>query len=211
MSRAQSQFQERCLSLKTGTLRPLLRKTSTIWREELVPRIQRLPFFIAGIVAVLADQEDAVDGQFARCRGERLGNGGGHGGARGTLSARAALKSPCGSLVDVERDQVHGRMVVPSVPTVTVEKAIDDVLGVGVFVVDGDDGGDAGAGSSRRFSARNLLNLAEERFYQRSGAGRPMIPGSLTVVVAVNGATERWFVPADFFCSASRMLSYGRG
>ncbi len=33
--------------------------------EELVPRIERLPLFIARIIAVFADQQDAVDGEFS--------------------------------------------------------------------------------------------------------------------------------------------------
>ena len=48
-------------------------------------------------------------------------------------------------LVDVERDQVHGRAVMPAVPAVAFEEAVDDVLSVGVLVIGGGDRGNSGS------------------------------------------------------------------
>ena len=48
-------------------------------------------------------------------------------------------------LVDVERDEVHCGPMVATIPAIAFQEAVDDVLGVGVFVVDGGDGGDLGA------------------------------------------------------------------
>ena len=60
--------------------------------------------------------------------------------ARGALAAQVVGAD----LVDVERDQVHGRIMVRAVPAVAIQKAVDDVLGVRVLEVGGDDGGEFG-------------------------------------------------------------------
>ena len=44
--------------------------------EELVARIEDLPLVVAGIIAVFADDQDGVDGQFVAAAAERLGNRG---------------------------------------------------------------------------------------------------------------------------------------
>src|ERR1039458_6193632 len=45
-------------------------------------------------------------------------------------------------LVDVERHQVHGRIMVRAVPAVTIQQAVDDVLRVRVLEIGGDNGGE---------------------------------------------------------------------
>ena len=97
--------------------------------EEFVARILRLALLVLRIVAVLADQHHAVHGQFAAAERQRFGDGriDLHAGRR---AARSRLRSSLSDLVDVERHQIHGRMMMRAVPAVAVEKAVDDVLGV---------------------------------------------------------------------------------
>ena len=59
--------------------------------------------------------------------------------AGGALFGEVAVVA---GLVDVERHQIHCRIMVGAVPAVAIEEAIDDVLGVGILEVGGGDGGD---------------------------------------------------------------------
>ena len=43
--------------------------------EELVARVELLVLFVVRIVAVFADEDDAVDGEFARAERQRVGDG----------------------------------------------------------------------------------------------------------------------------------------
>ena len=63
ISLAQSQLQERCLSLKTGTPRPVSPEHVDNLLKELVAGVKCLPLFVPRIIAVLADDQDAIDGQ----------------------------------------------------------------------------------------------------------------------------------------------------
>ena len=72
ISFAHSQFQDRCLSLNTGTERPLDAEHLHDLLEELVARIVRLPLLVARVLAVLADQHHAVDGQLAAAAASAL-------------------------------------------------------------------------------------------------------------------------------------------
>ena len=43
--------------------------------EELIPRIERLPLVVLRIVPMLADDDDAIDGELRGPQGQRLGDG----------------------------------------------------------------------------------------------------------------------------------------
>ena len=112
--------------------------------EKLVARVEVLALFVVAVAAVLADEQDAVDGQIGSVQRQGVGDGGvdRHVGKAGrSILAQIAF----GTLIHVQRDQIHGRVVVPAVPAVAFEEAVADVLGVGVLAVLGDDAGDFGA------------------------------------------------------------------
>jgi hypothetical protein len=106
--------------------------------EELVARIQRLALFVARVLAVFADQDDAVDGELAAAERQRFGNG-------WIQLHRRIFGEPrladivAADLIDEDRHQIHGGTMMRAIPAVALEKAIDDVLGVGVFEVGGAD------------------------------------------------------------------------
>ena len=58
--------------MNTGQDRPLSLKHLYNLLEEFESRIQLLLFFVVRIVAVLAHQDDAVDGEFARSERQRI-------------------------------------------------------------------------------------------------------------------------------------------
>ena len=87
--------------------------------EEFVARVELLPFGIVGIVAVLGDEQHAVDGEVVAAQGQRVGDGGVDvelGEARGALAAQISLVH----LIDVERDQIHLGAVVAAVPAIAL-------------------------------------------------------------------------------------------
>ena len=63
-----------------------------------------------------------------------------------THRTRSAFAAEIGSahLVDVERHQIHGRIMMRTVPTVTVQEAVHDMLSVRILEVGGDDCGEFG-------------------------------------------------------------------
>src|SRR5208337_3153686 len=97
--------------------------------EEFVARIEGLSPGIAGIISVLADEQDASDGQLSGPPGQGLGD---RGVDRQARMARGALQAQITPrlLVHVERDDVHRRLVMPALPAVAVEEAVDDSLTV---------------------------------------------------------------------------------
>ena len=76
ISLALAKLNDRCLSLKTGTARPSCSKTCVDLAKELISRIEDLPLFVAGVIAVFADDQDGVDGQFLAAAAEGLGDRG---------------------------------------------------------------------------------------------------------------------------------------
>ena len=68
-------FQERCLSLKTGTAAAGLAEDIGDLEEHLEARIELLLFVVDGIVAVLANQQHAIDGELVAAQRERVGDG----------------------------------------------------------------------------------------------------------------------------------------
>ena len=124
--------------------------------EELVARVEPLALLVGAVGAVLADEQDAVDGEAAAAQGQGVGHGRVDGQVLEAGLALAAEVVP-GELVDVERHQVHFRAVVAAAPAVPFEEAVADVLAVGVLAVLGYDGRDPGA---RRFSGRGHSSLS---------------------------------------------------
>ena len=93
----------------------------------LVSRILRLSLFVDRVITVFADQENAVDSQFACAERQRLLDGLGmlHAGITfQTFSAQVVLTN----LFDVQRHDVHVRTMVFPFPAVPFQEAIDDVL-----------------------------------------------------------------------------------
>ena len=131
--------------------------------EELVARVEPLALFVGAVGAVLADEQDAVDGEIRAAQGQGVGRGRVDG---QVLEAGLALAAEVvlGELVDVERHQVHRRAVVAAAPAVPFEEAVADVLAVGVLAVLGDDGGDPGA---RCFRGGGHLSLSGFRAVNR--------------------------------------------
>ena len=97
--------------------------------EETVPRIFRLAHFVARIIPVLAHHHDAVNGEFSGAERQRLGNAGINCHAGKTPRAVPAQITRA-HLVDIERDQIHRRMMKFAAPAIALEEAVDDVLGV---------------------------------------------------------------------------------
>jgi hypothetical protein len=117
--------------------------------EELVPRVKGLTLLVARITSMLADEQHAIDRKRAPSQGKRLRYGGKpfHGGK--FLQPRPAHVIVT-NLVDVDRDQIHLRVMVSAVPAIALEETIDDVLRMGVLEVRGADRGELGS----RFALR---------------------------------------------------------
>ena len=98
--------------------------------KKFVAWIQGLPLLVAGVLPVLADQQDAIHRQFATSPSQGFSNRGIDFHVGKELTS-APTQIPLGELVHVQRDHVHGRQVVFPVPTVTPQKAVHDVLGRG--------------------------------------------------------------------------------
>ena len=75
--------------------------------EELVARIARLALFVARVLAVLADQHHAVNGELAAAAGQGLRDGriDFHGGESGRAVAAQVVAA---DLVYIEGNQIHG-------------------------------------------------------------------------------------------------------
>ena len=126
--------------MKTGTTRPLARKT-------LIVSSQKRPLGVLvvarggdGVVAVLGDQQHAVHGQPAGAEGEGVGDGRlDREPVRGGQQPADVVRRP---LVGVERRQLQRRVSAGAVEHVGQQQAADDDVGVGVVAVLGHDGGD---------------------------------------------------------------------
>jgi len=112
--------------------------------EEFVAGVEFLADVVGGEVAVFADEDDAVDGEFVGVEGEGLFDGGEdlEAVAGGEVGAHVAFVD----LVDVEGDELAAGGVPLGVGGGAGHEAAEDDVGVGVEVVAGDDGGEAGAG-----------------------------------------------------------------
>jgi len=94
-----------------------------------------------GIFAVFADDDDAIDGEFAGAEGEGVGDGFCDGevvGGGETLADIAGVE-----LVHPEGGDLEGRVVVLFVDPIAFEEAGDEVIGVAADVIGGAEAGDA--------------------------------------------------------------------
>ncbi len=142
ISRALAQSQDRCLSFQTGVVRPSAPKHVDRLFEEFVAGIKGLPFFVSRVVAMLADDQHAIDGQLVAARAERLGD---RGIDRQLLESRGpfAAQVPLGELIDIQRHQVHRRTVVPRFPAKPFEESVQNHFGVRKLAELGDQRRDA--------------------------------------------------------------------
>src|SRR5262245_31781945 len=99
--------------------------------KEPVTRIKRLAFFVARISPVLANHDHAVHGELGTAERERLGDGRINAHAEAFLALAAEVAG--GELIDVERDQIDLRAVPAALPAVSFEKAIHEMLRVGIL------------------------------------------------------------------------------
>src|SRR6185436_15689010 len=108
--------------------------------EELVPRIKRLALRVLGIVAVFADEQHAVDGEFGTAQRQRVRDRRKY---FHTMAARAvAAQVALGKLIHVESGQLEGWLMVPALPAIAFERAVEEMLRVGIFADLGGEQGD---------------------------------------------------------------------
>jgi hypothetical protein len=95
------------------------------------------------MVSTLADQQDAIDGQLSGPPDQGLGDRGIDRQARmprGPLLTKVFPRL----LIHGERDDVHQRLMMPALPAVAVEEAVDDSLAMRCLAILGDHGGNEG-------------------------------------------------------------------
>ena len=85
--------------------------------KELVAGIENLPLLILGVVAVFADDQHGVNGQFVAAAPERLGNRGID--LETKIASAGALWSSFGLLVDIKCDDVDRRPMPFAFPGIT--------------------------------------------------------------------------------------------
>ena len=98
---------------------------------------------------MLADDEDAVDGQVIAAAAQGFGDG--------RIQAEAELAGAVGTLVtgralvDVHGDNMDVRIMPHPLVRVTDQEAVDEMLGVREVGIDGGDDGDAGDAHDQLF------------------------------------------------------------
>jgi hypothetical protein len=108
--------------------------------EELVTRIKRLPEFVARVIAMLADDHHAIDGQFVRTERERVGDAGGK---LEIVTFRAAAREIAfGKLIDVKPGEIDPRLLPGTSPRIAECVAIEEVLRVRMLAHNRADEGD---------------------------------------------------------------------
>jgi hypothetical protein len=81
------------------------------------------------VSTMLADHDDSIDGQLTGAEGQSFRDGGVN--LHGWMAVHPLLgQIALATLIDVERYQVHRRMVERAGPPVAVEEAVHDVLAV---------------------------------------------------------------------------------
>jgi hypothetical protein len=99
--------------------------------EKLVAWVKDLTLFVSRIAPVFSYDQNAIDGQLRSAQRQGFGDRRMNPDAVPTFALAAEIA--LGKLIDVKRNQIHLRTMVLSVPAVTFEKAIDEMLRVGVF------------------------------------------------------------------------------
>ena len=144
---AQSQRYDRCLSLKIGTKRLLRRMTATLSSKKRLRGIFVHAVLVDGIVAVLADNEDRIDGQFLAAESQGLGDRltaaqlelPGH-----ALGQVETLFLP-GRLIGVNRHDLSGGLHDFAVEKKRRQKVFQNIMGVRPVKTNGVDGRHSGA------------------------------------------------------------------
>jgi len=105
--------------------------------EEFIAWIQDLALFIAGVIAMFSDHENAVDGQLLTTAPQRLGD------RRIDLEAKAASSFDAlitvRLLIDVERHHIHGRPVPSPAQGIAGQESVAHMLGMRQVAPDGRD------------------------------------------------------------------------
>jgi hypothetical protein len=109
---------------------------------------------------MLSDEQHAVDRKRASTERQRFRD------RRVQLHRREFLQPRLAhivvaNLIDVDRDQIHCRVMVRSVPAIAFEEAVDNVLGVGVLEVRRADCRDLGPAPGRLESPRRTLRAQD--------------------------------------------------
>jgi len=112
--------------------------------EEFEAGVEMLAEVVEGVVAVFADEDDAVDGELGGAEGEGFADGGVD--LEAVAGGEVAGHVVGGDLGGVERYEVCARRGPEVVGGVAAEEPAADDVGVGVPAILGDDGGDALAG-----------------------------------------------------------------
>jgi hypothetical protein len=108
--------------------------------EEAAARVEDLSLVVAGIIAVLGHEEHAIDGQLVAAQRQRLGDALEHGDAPAFGQGPADVEVR--HLIDVQRCHPARRWITLADDAEALHEARDDVVGVAVAKVRGDNGGD---------------------------------------------------------------------
>ena len=138
------------LVVEYGNRSPGLAKHRDELLHELEARVEDLAFLIARIVAVLADQEHAVDREFAGAVRQRLLDGARQ--AEAKIARQPARQVIVRDLIDIQRLDILPRNVKATVACVAVDEPAGNVVGVRQRPVDRRD--DREGLTSRRVQPR---------------------------------------------------------
>ena len=118
--------------------------------KEPPARIELLELLVVGIVAVLGDQEDRVDGELARAERERIGDRRAQRGSRAASPWPGPGRSFGRRLLDEQAGDLERRLVQAAavVDREAIDESSDDVIGMRQVVVDRRECGDLGAAGS---------------------------------------------------------------
>jgi hypothetical protein len=111
--------------------------------EKFLAGVHPLAELVGGIIAVLADQEDGIDGERLAAEAEGLVDRGkeGHAEALGSVAGHVAFRE----LVGVEGDDFDARIDPLAAEQTFAHQVDEEIVGVGAVAEFGEDGGDFGA------------------------------------------------------------------
>jgi hypothetical protein len=98
--------------------------------EELVTWIQRLTFFVLRVLAMLADDHDAVDRQPAGAHRQRFRDAREERHVETLRGSAGQVVLALGKLIDVHRHEIDLGPAPAAVPSVAEREAIEEMLGV---------------------------------------------------------------------------------
>ena len=103
--------------------------------EILIARIKRLTSFVSRITSVFTNEQNTINSQVRAAKRQGLGD------RRidlelcmppGSFAAQVILAN----LFDIQRHDIHLWSMMASLPTISLQEAVDDMLGVGEFLID---------------------------------------------------------------------------